>query len=291
MRLPSLRALQVFDAAARHSSFTRAAEELGVTQGAVSTQVARLERELRTELFVRTTRHVKLSEDGLALARACRRAFELIGREVASITQEPDGKVLTIAVSTYIATRWLSPRLADFLGRHPEAAVRFQHSVNADDFEIGDVDLAIRWGDGDWRGCIVEPWLMLTKRAMCSPTLLEGPHALRRPSDLVHHTLLRDVPAIDLWDRWLTQAGYDAEPRPSSVVLADPVVRVQAAIDGQGVVLADDLVAQELEAGRLVEPFDVAVSGYGFHILRPADMAEREIARQFRRWLHLKVRS
>ncbi|HEX7074736.1 MAG TPA: LysR substrate-binding domain-containing protein [Hyphomicrobiaceae bacterium] len=284
-KLPSLKTLQAFDAAARHLSFTKAAEELGVTQGAVSAQIAKLEAELRTELFVRTTRQVRLSDKGAALARACRRAFDGIGREIEIITERPAGNVLTIAVSTYVATRWLSRRLIDFLERHPDTTVRFQHSVNADDFEISDVDLAIRWGDGKWQGCKVELWLAMTKRPMCSPRLLRGAHALRSPGDLRHHCLLRDVPTVDLWDKWLRRAGLSRADVPQSTVLSDPVVRVQAAIDGQGVVLADDLAKDEITTGRLVEPFDIELDGYGYFLLRPTDSEDRAVVKHFRRWL------
>ncbi|GJL83399.1 MAG: LysR family transcriptional regulator [marine bacterium B5-7] len=284
-KLPSLRALQTFDSAARLLSFTKAAQELNITQGAVSAQISKLEDQLGFKLFIRSTRQVSLSEKGVLLGRACHRAFEGISREIDFITEKPTSNILTIAVSTYVTTRWLSQRLGEFLSMEPDVTVRFQHSVNVSNFEITDVDLAIRWGNGNWQGCRVDMWLPMTKRLMCSPRLLEGEHAIRSPRDLTAHTLLRDVPSIDLWDQWLKLAGVDPGRITRSIVLADPVVRIQAAIDAQGVVLADDFVIPDIETSRLVEPFDIEVGGYGYYLLMPDDAVKRDVVSRFRRWL------
>ncbi len=284
-RLPSLRALQVFEAVARHLSFSGAADELNVSPGAVSSQVSRLESSLGVRLFLRSTRSVSLSEDGVVLARACNRAFAGIAAGIDSVTDHPGRNILTIAVSTYVTTRWLSRRLGEFLVLGNGATVRLQHSVNVPDFDIEGVDLAIRWGNGHWPGCRADRWLPMTKRPMCSPRLLEGAAAIREPADILRHTLLRDVPAIDLWDEWLALARLDASDADHSLVLADPVVRVQAAVDAQGVVLADDFAREDLDGGRLVEPFDIEVSGYGYYVLTPEAAPERDVAVRFREWL------
>lgn len=284
-RLPSLRALQVFEAVARHLSFSDAANELNVSPGAVSSQVSRLESELGQKLFLRSTRQVSLSEDGVVLARACHRAFSGIGGAIESITDGPGRNVLTIAVSTYVTTRWLSRRLGEFLVLGNGATVRLQHSVNVPDFDMEGVDLAIRWGNGHWPGCRADLWLPMTKRPMCSPRLLEGNLPIDAPANILRHTLLRDVPAIDLWDEWLTLAGLDPSHATRSLLLADPVVRVQAALDAQGVVLADDFAREDIESGRLIEPFDIEVSGYGYYVLTPDATPERDVAVRFRDWL------
>ncbi|GMG84557.1 transcriptional regulator GcvA [Paralimibaculum aggregatum] len=289
MKLPSLKALQTFEAASRHGSFTKAADELGVTQGAVSAQIANLEDALGVKLFIRSTRQVHLSDRGRGLARACRRAFDGIAEEVALIRAGSSEKVLTISVSTFVTTKWLSRRLSSFLERYPDIAVRFHHSVNEPDFSAENVDLTIRWGRQDDEALGGELWLETSKRAMCSPQLCKGPVPLEALADLRSHTLLRDVPRIDLWDRWFELAGLELTPDQPSNVLKDPVVRVQAAVDGLGVVLADDLALDDIAAGRLVEPFDIEVTGYGYHLIPARQPDERPALRKFRAWLHSEI--
>ncbi len=286
MKLPSLKALQTFEAVSRHGSFTKAAEELGVTQGAVSAQIAKLEEALGVRLFLRSTRQVHLSDRGRGLARACRRAFDGISEEVELIRAGSSERVLTIAVSTYVTTRWLSRRLSSFLSRHPDIAVRFHHSVNEPDFSVENVDLAIRWARAGDAECGGEMWLPSGKRVMCSPTLCEGPAAIREPADLCRHTILKDFPSIDNWDEWFELAGLEMRADQPSTTLKDPVVRVQAAIDGLGLVLADDIAKDDVAAGRLVEPFNVEVRGYGYHLVPSRQPDERPALRQFRAWLH-----
>lgn len=284
-RLPSLRALQIFESAARHLSFTKASVELCVTQGAVSSQVRKLEQELGVRLFTRSTRQVILTERGALLARACRRGFEGIRTEIEFITERSVSNTITIAVSTYVTTRWLSRHLVDFLEESPESTIRFQHTVNATDFEMDGVDLAIRLGKGVWSGFRSERLFAMDRRLMCSPHLLKGDKGMRTLGDLSAYTLLRDMPSIDMWDEWLDFAGLDPRRFSKSIAFSDPVVRVQAAVDGRGLVLADDFCREELALGRLVEPFDIRLPGYGYYLLRPEEREDRKIVRKFRDWI------
>ncbi len=284
-RLPSLRALQIFESAARLSSFTRAGEELCVTQGAVSAQIRKLEQELGVQLFTRSTRQVALTDRGTLLARACRRGFEGIRTEIEFITERSVTNTITIAVSTYVTTRWLSRQLVDFLEKTPAPAIRFQHTVNAPDFEMDGVDLAIRLGKGQWPGFRAELLFPMPRRLLCSPELLKGSGGTLALEQVSAFTLLRDVPSIDLWDEWLALAGLDPQTCTKSLSFSDPVVRVQAAVDGRGLVLADDFCQEELAFGRLVEPLDIRLPGYGYYLLRPHDRDDRDIVQGFRAWL------
>ena len=234
---------------------------------------------------MRSTRQVDLTERGILLARACRRGFEGIGTEIEHITETAVDNTIVIAVSTYVTTRWLSRNLASFLETYPEATVRFQHTVNAPDFDLDGVDLAIRLGKAYWPGFQADLLFSMDRRLMCSPKLLRGRSAIRKLKDLEAWTLLRDMPTIDMWDEWLTHAGLEPSRFKKSISFSDPVVRVQAAIDGRGVVLADDFCEEEIILGRLVEPFDIRLQGYGYYLLRPEGREDRNVVRRFRRWL------
>ena len=285
-RLPSLRALEVFDSTARHMSFSRAADEMGVSQGAVSTLIKRLESDLGVSLLARTTRKMSLTGEGAALAQTCRRAFGSLRHAVDHIRDRTYSTVLTIGASTYFTTRWLSPRMAQFSTKHPEVTIQFRHAVNDEAFNFGEVDLGIRWGAGDWPGTTCLPWLMMPKRVFCSPALVARLGGSLRVRDLARVTLLKDREGVDLWDRWLDLVEDCDRGRLTSRVLQDPLVRLQAAIDGQGLILADRLVDPELATRRLVEPFpDLAVRGYGYFLVRSVHEPESDPARAFRLWL------
>lgn len=283
--LPSLNSLRVFEAAARHQSFTVAADELSVTQGAVSYQIRRLEGGLGIDLFRRKTRQVALTVEGERLFRAVHRLLRDLDDEVRSISPRSDRMVLTVAVSTYVAARWLSPRLGRFFSAHPEITLRLQHAVNDPTFAVEDVDMAIRWGDGNWPGVASELLLASPMMPVCAPGLIDGGATARGPEDLIGHTLLHDQPGIDLWGEWFAKAGGEAPPARAGLTITDPNVRVQAAMDGQGVVLADCLIENEIAAERLVAPFDVVLDGYGFHMLYESGAARRPAFRRFRDWL------
>jgi len=283
--LPSLNGLRAFAAAARHLSFTRAAEELHVTRGAVSYQVRRLEEQLGIRLFQRKTRQILLTNEGQQLFVTVQRAFGSISEEVAAISPHRSSHVLTVALSTYVATRWLSRRLNGFLERYSEIALRLQHSVNSADFTMEDVDLAIRWGRGEWantRSQLLFPSYLMP---VCSRRLVQGPKPLVNPGDLRDHTLIHAEEGYDLWAEWLTKAGVDHLEANDTSRIVDPNVRIQAAIDSQGVALGDDLVADEIAAGRLVAPFEAKLDAYGYYVVQGSRASESDQVAAFRDWL------
>lgn len=284
-QLPSLKALRAFEAAARHASFTNAASELSLTQGAISYQVRQLESELGISLFKRSPRQVRLTAEGQSLYRTTHRLFRELEDEIRSIAPGQDQSILTISVSTFFVTRWLSKRLGNFLNRHPEITLRLQHSVNDPDFIVENVDLAIRWGDGNWLESESELMIPSPMFAVCSPKLVKGDNPQTRLENLRKQTFLHDQATNDSWREWLQIAGMaDLGSGPGPEII-DPNVRVQSAIDGHGLVLANILINDDIVAARLVNPFDIQLEGYGFHLRYTHAVQRRPAFQLFRQWL------
>ncbi len=281
--------MRTFEVAGRKMSFTKAAEELHITQGAVSYQIRELESRLEVKLFHRAIRKISLTDAGERLHRVTRRALIDIDTEIQALTTSQKMVPLTVVVSNYVATRWLSKRLNGFLNVHPEIVLQLQHAVNTPDFEVGMYDLAIRWGRAPWNDAISHELLPMNMAPVCAPSLLKGDNGLRYPKDLCHATLLRDQENVDLWPAWLDKAGIAEESVGISRTIADPVVRTQAAVDGQGVMLADDLVADELASGALVIPFDMVLEGYGYYLLWAQDVELSQNATDFRNWILTQI--
>lgn len=284
-QLPPLKALRAFEAAARHGSFTEAARELSLTQGAISYQVRQLESKLDVDLFQRSARLVTLTAAGQSLYRTVHRLFRELEDEIINISPGREQLILTISVSTYFVTRWLSARLGNFLNNHPDITLRLQHSVNDPDFTLEDVDLAIRWGDGKWPGSEAELLIPSPMTALCSPKLITTENPLNEFENLRTQTFLHDQEGSDKWHQWLLKAGLEDLGSGRGPVIVDPNVRVQSAIDGHGLILADNLLADDIEAGRLVAPFDISLEGFGFHLLYSSDARRRHAFRLFRQWL------
>lgn len=284
-KISSLNSLRTFEVAARRASFTNAAEELCLSQGAVSQQIRQLESQIGIRLFRREIRKVSLTDAGERLYRVTRRALLDIDTEVTALAPGPDAAQLSIAVSTYVAIKWLSKRLGGFFETHPDVKLQLQHTVNEVDFDIARYDFAIRWGKAPWRGAASCELLAMRMMPMCASALIAAADGLRSPADLRHLTLLRDHDSVDLWPAWLDQAGVALDAAAKGRMILDPVVRIQAAIDGQGVVLADDLAADDIASGRLVAPFDIVLEGYGYHLLWGENAELRGNAAAFRNWV------
>lgn len=282
--LPSLKSLRAFESAARHCSFAAAANELAVSSGAISYQIKQLEDSLSTSLFHRRIRQVELTAAGEKLFQTAHKLFQELDVTIAHIAPVQKKSTLNVSVSTYFVTRWLSSRLANFLNANSDLKVCLQHSVNDPDFAMNNTDIAIRWGNGNWPDCRSEPLIMLPMIALCSPTILQGKHPLESVSDLQHYPLLRDQISTDYWDEWLQLAGA-ALLSPNAAVIVDPNVRVQAAIDAQGVILANPLLQATIDSGLLCEPFNIRLNGYGYYIVCSDSVSEHPKYRLFRDWL------
>lgn len=285
-RLPSLNALRAFEAGARHLSFTKAAEELHVTQAAVSHQVKALEAELGVALFRRFTRRLELTPAGQRLLPPISEAFGRIGHAVAELKQGDAERPLTVSVISCFSGKWLVPRLSRFHAAHPDIDLRFHHTVSLADFERDEADMAVRWGPGGWPGVESEFLKIEVQTPVCSPALLESELPLRRPEDLRHHVLLHDYDHDD-WLRWLNMMEVDGVEARRGQVFDDSHVVIEAAIEGQGVAMGDlSLLRSELERGRLIQPFDLTLpSEWAYYIVYPPGALKRPKVKAFRDFL------
>lgn len=293
-RLPRLSAFSTFEAAARHQSFTRAAEELAVTPAAVSYMIRELETQLGVKLFHRTKRVVRLTDAGQILTSTVANAFEDIRRAVERVRNLDGQPRLKVTTSPGIAMKWLVPRLNGFLEKFPDVDVRVDMSHRAVDFVREDMDIAIRFGTGQYPGLQVDRLLSDTVFPICSPKLLRGSRPLRHPRDLRHFPLIHvDWQALGetwpTWEMWMAAAGVTGVDTRRGLHFDQGVMAIQAAIDGQGVALGDSsLTATDLAQGRLVRPFDLALSApaqFAYWIVVPPHTAERPLVIAFRDWL------
>lgn len=285
--LPPLKALHVFEVAGRHLSFTRAAEELHVTQAAVSHQVKKLEEQLGVKLFRRLNRRLLLTEEGQIYLPAVREALRHIGHATDQLVAKHRSGVLTVSMLPSFAAKWLVPRLHKFRDLYPDVDVRISAFEWPVDFSRDEVDLAIRYGRGKWPGLRADPLLTEEVFPVCSPSLAGSDPPLREPADLRHHTLLHDDFSREDWRIWLTAAGVsNVDPRrgPS---FSHTSIMLEAAESGQGVALGrTPLVADDLARGRLIKPFDISLpADYAYYVVCPVEAAERPKIAAFRDWL------
>ncbi|KAE9647862.1 transcriptional regulator GcvA [Pseudomonas sp. PB103] len=288
-RLPSLNGLRAFEAAARHMSFTKAADELNVTQTAISHQIRRLEDELGVQLFLRLKDGLTLSEHGQAYLPGVRAAFHELRYSTEQLLASSNNSVLTINTLVSVASKWLLPRLPSFQQAFADIDVRVSASTDLVDFRKGGIDAAIRYGRGDWKGLRADFLMSDEIFPVCSPALLNGSKALSVPADLAHHTLLQvSGVTTDDWGTWLSAAGQPAQLAAGPRLTFDlAMMAVQAAIDGQGVCIGrSTYVDDDLRAGRLVAPFDLRLQDdLGFYLVTPRETAETKKIVAFRTWL------
>jgi LysR family transcriptional regulator, glycine cleavage system transcriptional activator len=254
-RLPPLNALRAFEAAARHESFTRAAEELCVTQGAVSHQVKALEAELGIKLFNRERQRLVITGAGRDYLAVVRDALDRIAVGTERLMQRQSSGVLTVSTSPDFAAKWLVHRLGRFGEAHPEIDLRISATMHHVDFAREDVDLAVRHGDGNWPGHDVTRLSSEQLFAVCSPKLLAGRQRLAKPADVMKFPLLH-LDDRKAWSKWLEAAGVAHVESSQGPVLNRASMVLDAAVDGQGIALArTTLAAWDLISGRLVRPF------------------------------------
>jgi LysR family transcriptional regulator, glycine cleavage system transcriptional activator len=254
-RLPPLNALKVFEAAARHESFTRAAEELCVTQGAVSHQVKALEAELAVKLFNRERQRLIITEAGRDYLAVVRDALDRIAAGTERLLQRQSAGVLTVSTSPDFAAKWLVHRLGHFAEANSGIDLRISATMHHVDFAREEVDLAVRHGDGNWPGLDAVRLSAEQLFAVCSPKLLSRRRRLEKPADLLKFPLIHLDSRTD-WAKWLQSFGFDGADVAHGPVLNRASMVIDAAINGQGVALArTTLAAWDLINGRLVRPF------------------------------------
>ncbi|MGV8961170.1 MAG: LysR family transcriptional regulator [Stenotrophomonas sp.] len=276
-----LNALRAFEAAARHLNFTRAALELCVSQAALSHQIRGLEQRLQVSLFHRLPRGVALTDEGAALYPALNDGFDRIAGALARFTGGGLRDVLTLGVVGTFATGWLLPRLADFEAAHPDIEVRLQTHNNRIDLAGEGLDLAIRFGEGDWQGQECTPIVDTPFAPLCAPVLARR---LQHPHELSKVPLLRSY-RHDEWPQWLQTAGVSGvEAR--GPVFDSSLTLASAAAAGAGVALLPlRMFEQDLADGRLLQPFAITVDLGRYWLTRLRSRHEREPARRFRLWL------
>ncbi|MDC9590640.1 transcriptional regulator GcvA [Xenorhabdus sp. XENO-10] len=286
-RLPPLNALRVFDAAARHLSFTKAAEELFVTQAAVSHQMKSLEDFLGLKLFRRRNRSLLLTEDGQSYYLDIKEIFTAINDATRKLQARSAKGALTVSLSPSFAIQWLVPRLSGFNQSFPGIDVRIQAIDREEDKLADDVDVAIFYGRGNWPGMRTDRLYPEYLLPVCSPSLLTGDRPLKTPSDLTKHTLLHDSSRRD-WQAYIRQLDMQQQINvQQGPIFSHSSMVIQAAVHGQGVALANNVMAQnEIDAGRLVCPFnDVLVSKNAFYLVCHDNQAELGKIAAFRKWI------
>ncbi len=261
-RLPPLKALPAFEAAARLSSFSAAGKELFVTHGAISRQVALLEENLGTKLFERLPRGVQLNSEGRYFYVSVKRAFDDIFESAESLRNhnEDERQILTISTVPGLAVGWLVPRLHLFQKLHSNYEIRVSTSPRLVDFKKEGIDIGIRYGRGNWPGLKIVHLFKQQQFPVCAPSMLEGVNALRKPEDLAKVRLLHDA-SRQYWRLWFRLAGVDNVDYLQGWILDDSNALIQAATYGQGVALANPRTIQaELADGRLAKPFKITLT-------------------------------
>jgi LysR family glycine cleavage system transcriptional activator len=290
-RLPPLNALRAFEAAARHLNFSRAADELSVTPGAVSQQILNLEDYVGVALFKRTSKGLLLTDPAQIALPALREAFDRLAEAASMLTAAVDGRRLTVSMAPSFAAKWLVPRLGKFEAAHPLVDVWVSAGMELVDFASGEVDLAIRYGTGRYPGLEVTRLMQETVIPVASPELL-AQHPLETPADLANHVLLHDgSPDADEscpdWTMWLAARGVKGVDGARGPRFNQSSLVIEAASGGRGVALAKRAIAQaDLDAGRLVAPLQIATAvDFAYYLVHPKAKGRLPQVKAFIAWL------
>lgn len=292
-RLPPLNALRTFESAARHLSFTKAADELSVTQAAVSYQIRQLEEHIGRDLFRRLTRKLELTPAGLELQGAVEDAFDRIRSTMHKLTDAAQDKVLAVTTLPTFASHWLVPRLGHFQLRRPDLAVRLDSSVGLADLH-SQYDVGIRAGLGRWPGLTAEKLVDFTLTPALSPILAERAGGIRHPSDLANLPLLDyDHPEdVRFWHEWFAMAGVPIDKLRGGAQYDMHSITGQAAVMGQGVALVcAAFFAADIAAGRLILPFTdrVLQTTRSYWLVYSERRADEPKIKAFRDWILSEV--
>ncbi|MCB1884492.1 MAG: transcriptional regulator GcvA [Geminicoccaceae bacterium] len=288
--LPPVNSLVVFESAARHLNFTHAAEELGVTQAAVSRQIHLLEEHLGAPLFERLPRRLKLTKDGERFWRAVSSGLDHIAGAATDIRRAHAASEVTIATSVTFASYWLMARLMEFRSRHPAVEIRLVAASPVRDLAAAGIDLAVRYGRGDWPGVESTPLFDNEIWPVCAPAYLQGRPPPASPFDLLDETLLH-LGAFDrnwvTWETWLRGHGVEEAPRKRGLAFENYLVLLQSAARGEGIALCGRRLAEDFIArGEFVRPIDATLgSDRSFYLVQPSGAPLSRNAALFRDWL------
>ena len=285
-RLPPLNALRAFEASARQLSFTRAAEELFVTQAAISHQIKALEDNLGIKLFMRKNRSLLLTEEGQSYYLDIKDVFNALHDATERLLARGEKGAITVSLQPSFAIQWLVPRLNTFSVLHPDIDVRIKAVDQPENSLTEDVDLAIYYGRGRWKGIHAEQLHTEYLIPVCSPLLLAGKKPLDKIEDLANHTLLHDTSRRD-WKRWFKHVDVRGGNVNHGPIFSHSAMVLQAAIHGQGVALAHSVLAKpDIDSGRLVCPFkEVLISKNSYYIVCREQQLELGKITAFREWV------
>jgi LysR family glycine cleavage system transcriptional activator len=295
-RLAHLNALRALEAVARHRSFLKASRELSVTAGAISQQIRLLEDYYGVQLFRRHARSISLTEACAAVLPDLGAGFDSLSRAVARLQSETAGGQVSVSAPPTLAVRWLAPRLGAFTMAHPDVRLALDSSDRLVDLRREEVDMAIRYGKGDWPGLTAERLLREWLMPVGSPSYLERV-ALRTPEDaraaqLIHdRTMLTADPSFPTWESWFAAMGVAGPQGEGALHFSSSLAAIQAAIDGHGLILGRSAVIDdELRAGRLVCPFPGAISsGNAYYLVVPDGAVMTAAMRAFAAWLAVEA--
>jgi LysR family glycine cleavage system transcriptional activator len=285
--LPHLAWLRAFEAAARHLSFTNAANELNLTQAAISKQVKLLEHHLREPLFERKPRSLVLTKVGAAYLPKVRDGFDRLAAGTEEVFGRRRSEMLTVRAPVGYAVNWIASHLQGFFDRYPDTPVRFISSVWSEEFDKERVDLEIQYGNGNWPGFKADRLTYETLTPVCAPSLLQGTKAIQSPEDLAGHRLLHVIGYEEGWAYWLNFAGINGINAGQGLQFDTSLLAFEFAACGGGVALArSSMLGPVLEQGRLVRPFNVkAPLTEAFYLITPTGGREHPDAALFRDWL------
>jgi len=278
-----LNGLRAVETVARRGSLQKAADELGVSPSAVSQLINRAEKQIGRLVFERTRTGLVPTEFGRRFSERLTAAFRELSGAMALAEDAADNR-LVVSVAPAFAARWLVPRLSRFYTAHPEIILRIEASTQIADLDRSDIDVAIRMGDGHWPGVRAE--LLFAQRIfpVCAPVIAAR---LKQVEDLQREWVIREEAGMVDWNRWFAQAGVEGVTPLMGASFTDPNLCLEAAIGGQGVMLASQLLAADaLADGRLVAPFGItADSGLGYYVATSAAKKPNRKVTAFKRWL------
>ena len=289
--LPPINALHTFEVAARHLSFQQAAEELDVTPTAVSHQIKVLEDRLGVSLFRRRPRPLALTEAGQLLYPVVSKSLDTIAAAITRLTRVTASTTLTVSVTTVFAAKWLVPRLSEFQRTYPKIDIRLQTSNDVVDLHRQTVDLAIRYGKGNYPGLTVRQLISDVFMPVCSPRLLSNRHSIQTPEDLEHYPLLHfewihfgaDAPS---WRNWFRFTGLNTIDSNRGLKFNEESLVIQAAISGQGFALCSKVhVSDDVALGILVQPLDVSLDGFTYSAVYLENHPKEKLILKFLDWL------
>ncbi|MGR0277492.1 transcriptional regulator GcvA [Marinomonas dokdonensis] len=286
-RLPPLNSLKCFESAARHGSFNKAAQELSVTPSAISHQIKGLESFLGIELFRRTKRKVVLTEAGEFYLGPIRNIFEQLESATAELKSKQQIGSLRLSVPPAFLTRWLMPRMERFQSRYPDIQIEISSSMGVIDFEAGDIDMAVYFGNDDWQGVDTHYLRPARLAPVCNPKLIKSEQPIEKPEDMRFYPLLHVTKRKDEWHDWLQQHDLDPKLFRRGLMFSSGSLTAGAAAQGLGISLADpELVEPEIEAGTLKVLFDEhLITDRSFYLVYERRRAVSPAMSAFKEWI------